>query len=1316
VNANSMSVVNSNMMKGKGGCVALQVVPVRIRGENNKTVTTLALLDACSQETFIRKTLVEKLNIHVTGYESLAVTTMAGESVIQAGHVNFTVEAVRNPQRRVRVQGVSVENLNVTSAHPGDLNRWEHLKGIEIPDVDINEVTLLIGANTPAAQVHMESRIGRSGEPFAVRTILGWCVIGPTRTDEGGTKERRSVNFLSSVQNDMDNQISRFLELDSIGVGEVPGMSVEDRKAMKILEESTKLVDGKFEVGMLWRHENPWLPDNRSTAEARLNSLKRKLVKDPKLHEKYTEFMNKLIDKEYARKLTPEEAQTHTDKTWYLPHHSVVNPRKPEKVRVVFDAAATHQNVSLNDQLMQGPDLISSLLGILLRFRERPIAIVGDIEAMFLQVRVPDEDTEALRFLWWTDGQLDGPVDEYKMVRHIFGARDSPACCNFALKETAKNCRGFSQEAREAVLKSFYVDDMVGSVDTVDIGISRIQDVSAIVGDGGFHIRGWLSNSLEVMMSVPESVRAAAVVDLDFDKSPVNRTLGMEWNVKLDIFRFSVSLAEKPATKRGVLSTLSSLFDPMGFICPIILTAKNIMQHLWSLKIDWDEDIPPAEQRVWEEWKADLSALATVSIPRCHLSQATENLLEASLHSFSDGSTVGYGMCSYLRFIYKDGTIQCSLLIGRARCAPVRTTSIPRLELQAARLAVRIYQTIQEELTYSISSVWFWTDAQTVLNYISNESKRFNVYVANRVAEIRAVTTPDQWRHCPGVENPADDASRGLSSRDLSLQHRWLRGPEFLWKTEDCWPPNQAVVTELAENDPEVKRHVNVHVLTSVEENVAMQLIDRSQSWKELVRQAALVMRLGQIYANEDESSLVAVKEAKEWILKAVQRQYFPEEMARLQDGGPVKTGSRIRNLKPVLVNGILRVGGRLDNAPTLSSDEKYPVILPKNHKISQLVMRDAHQRLAHAGREQTLAETRKEFWILGGRNLSKRTIGNCIDCRRENARPMHQIMAALPEFRLVPFQPAFTTTGCDLFGPLAVKWGRNSTVKRWGCLFTCLVTRAVYLETVQSLSTDDFILTLRQFTSRRGPPEDIRCDNGSNFTGADRELTRAIEEWNQQLIVTEMQQRGIRFTFQPPNAPHMAGVWERLVKTSKRHLRALSGGILLTDNGLRTLLAEAEAIMNGRPLCPVSEDPKDYESLTPNHFLMQRKLVGLPPGIFAKEDGLLRKEWRKVQWATELFWQRWVREYLPSLQKLDKWRTTQRDVRVGDLVLLVEDGVKRGQWPLGRVTKLVSGKDNHVRSAFVKTETAEYHRPIVKMCLLEAAEDRSNDESSEEQ
>ncbi|XP_064619558.1 uncharacterized protein LOC135482999 [Lineus longissimus] len=1301
--SNQPDVANSYAVGSSRPRVALQVVPIRVLGPG-ASVTTYALLDSGSEETFIRKSLSDRLKLRVGSQETMAISTMAGESSLIVNRVSLEVEAVRSPSKKVGIQGVVVPTLDISTARP-NVSKWPHLEDIEMPEVDIEDVTMLIGANVPEVQVHLESRLGKAGEPFAVRTLLGWSVFGPISPAGSDSKQKVNAHFMKYGETRPESHLHQFLELDSLGVVEKKGMSAEDRRALKRLEDTTRKTDNRYEVGMLWKAENTWLPDNRALAESRLESLRRKLVKNPELHEKYTAFMTKLFSQGYAVQLSEEEKLKGNSKTWYLPHHSVTHPRKPEKVRVVFDAAAKFKGVSLNDQLLNGPDLTNSLLGILLRFREQPVAIVGDIEGFFLRVGVPDDDNEALRFLWWENGDLTGPVVECKMVRHIFGAKDSPCCCNYALKQTAEKSVGFSEQAVNAIKRSFYVDDHVDSVDTAETGIGQIQEVTELLRDnGGFRVTGWISNDREVLNTVPESERAKSLLNLDLDKLPVSRALGVEWDVEEDVLKFSVVKPSQPDTKRGVLSALSSLFDPIGLICPVILEAKNIMQRLWKIQKDWDDPLPADELRNWEDWKNGLSSLTGVKIPRCYL-VCQQEVKDISLHNFSDASSIGYGMCAYLRFEYPNGDVSCSLVIGRSRCAPVKTTSIPRLELQAATLATRISSSIQEELRLKIARVTFWTDSMTVLQYIQNETKRFHVYVANRVAEIRDVTTPGQWRHCPGSLNPADDASRGVKPSAMADLKRWWQGPEFLLKSEEYWPESD--VGPLPDTDVAVKREKTVLVTTEldVKECGLHKLILEAKSWSSLTTKAAFVMSMGKTGPVPEFVTAEEEEKASRWIIETIQAESFAQEIHQLRNGKEVK-GETMKGLKPILVDNILRVGGRLEKAPTLSEDEKHPIILPKEHYVSKLVMRQAHGDLAHAGREQSLAETRKKFWVLGGRRLAKKIVRECIDCRRQNARPMEQVMAALPACRLTPYKPSFSFTGVDLFGPLEVKWDRG-TAKRWGCLFTCLATRAVYLEVVQSLSTDDFILTLRQFISRRGPPEVIRCDNGSNFTGAERELREAIETWNQRTITDNMQQRGIKFIFQPPTAAHMSGVWERLVKTSKHHLKALSGDRLLTENGLRTLLAEAEAIMNGRPLCSVSDDPKDLEVLTPNHFLLHRKVSGLPPGIFVKEDHLLRREWRKVQYLLDLFWKRWLKEYLPGLQRREKWQTEKRNVRVGDLVMLAEDNIRRSQWPLGRITEVYPGTDDVVRSATVKTASAEYHRPIAKLCLLEAVEDK---------
>ncbi|XP_022801565.1 uncharacterized protein LOC111339226 [Stylophora pistillata] len=215
--------------------------------------------------------------------------------------------------------------------------------------------------------------------------------------------------------------------------------------------------------------------------------------------------------------------------------------------------------------------------------------------------------------------------------------------------------------------------------------------------------------------------------------------------------------------------------------------------------------------------------------------------------------------------------------------------------------------------------------------------------------------------------------------------------------------------------------------------------------------------------------------------MRLVQAQSFAEELRDLKANKKVKSSSRLVKLKPVLAEGVLRVGGRLKEAVVLSYNEKHPIILPKKHNVSQLTVRCCHERLARADKEQTLAQTRKMFWILGGKGLAKSIIRNCFKCRRLNERPMKQIMAPLPKERLEPYKPPFTFSGVDFFGPLMVKWGRGSA-KRWGCLFSCLTTRAVFLELVPSLETDDFIMALRQ--PKGTPPRKSDRTEGPTLLG----------------------------------------------------------------------------------------------------------------------------------------------------------------------------------------------------------------------------------------
>ena len=388
---------------------------------------------------------------------------------------------------------------------------------------------------------------------------------------------------------------------------------------------------------------------------------------------------------------------------------------------------------------------------------------------MFLQGRVRPSDCDDLRFLWWPNGDLSSEPQEYKMMVHLFGGTLSPSCANFALHRTAEdNKADFDSETIETVYRHFYMDDALKSVESEDKAIRLANQLRELMSRGGFNLTKWLSNSRKVIESLPEDSRASQVKSLDFDKLPVERVLGVQWNVELDQFGFKITIKPRPATRRGNLSMVSSVYDPLGFCAPFVLKAKLILQDLCRKKYQWDEPIPPHYLTLWESWLQELPKLENLVIDRCFKPPNFGKVVSSQIHHFADGSQSGYGAVSYLRLQDDEGNVKCSFLMGKSRLSPIKCVTIPRLELSAAVIATRLDQTCRKELTFNIDESKFWTDSTCVLRYIKNLDKRFQTFVANRVATIHELSTPEQWAHIGTELNPADDASRGVPAESLS--------------------------------------------------------------------------------------------------------------------------------------------------------------------------------------------------------------------------------------------------------------------------------------------------------------------------------------------------------------------------------------------------------------------------------------------------------------------------------------------------------------------------------------------------------------------
>lgn len=345
----------------------------------------------------------------------------------------------------------------------------------------------------------------------------------------------------------------------------------------------------------------------------------------------------------------------------------------------------------------------------------------------------------------------------------------------------------------------------------------------------------------------------------------------------------------------------------------------------------------------------------------------------------------------------------------------------------------------------------------------------------------------------------------------------------------------------------------------------------------------------------------------------------------------------------------------------------------------------------------------RAGYWITNLSRITASIIYSCVPCRMMRRPPETQKMCDLPKDRTEE-APPFTYVGCDLFGPFQVVHGRK-TEKKYGVIFTCMSSRAVHLELLDDMTTDSFINCLRCFFALRGDVRQIRCDRGTNFVGADNELNRALEEIDNSLLKSFLLQHRCEFVFNTPGSSHMGGAWERLIHT----VRSVLTGIMIESHGrldtysARTVMYEAMAIVNSRPIAPFSD--QDSSPLTPNQILhMKSGVVMPPPGKFDTADVYSRKRWRRVQGLVENFWTRWRTHYLNNLQRRSKWQDERRSLKVGDVVMLKE-GTFRSDFCMAKVIRVLPSKDGLVRRVEIKTSHSVIERPISKLVLLVEAE-----------
>lgn len=1315
----------------------LKILPVQVVGPKG-AVDTFALMDDGSTVTLVDDSIAT--SIGATGpIDPLKIETINELKTAESASRRVTIGIKGVNDREKRMQARTVKNLQVSSQRvPQDLvEGCPHLSDIKGQLTYSNaKPQVLIGQDNWHLLLTEETRRGDKDHPVASLTPLGWVLHG-SQTRSFGQKID-FVSHMKETEDDLEHLVKKYFEMDALYLNPKRPKTDPEEKALRILEEKTeKIEETRYQTGLLWKKEDVKFPDNYENSLKRLFNIEKKIDRDPALKKKYVEQMDALIKKGYAEPAPPQKT---LDKTWYLPHFAVINPMKPAKLRVVHDAAAKTRGVALNDMLLKGPDLLQSLPGVVMRFRQHLVGVTADIKEMFMQVKLRADDRDALRYLWRGDRRDNQPPEEYRMTSLIFGASSSPSTAIYVKNLNAKQHEKTHPEAAAAIVDKHYVDDYLDSFRSLEEAIKITSDVREVHKKASFELKQWKSNSTSLLEALGEENH---IEDLELYKSEerTERVLGVVWKLNTDELTFNLNLARVPSTltegkqptKREALRIVMSLFDPLGFASPVTIRAKQLLQEVWRRGTAWDDRIDEDLAEQWESWMGHLKSLHDIAIPRQYLHYSDAASLE--LHVFSDASESAYATVLFWRAVTPDGEVGTSLIMAKAKVAPLKLTSIPRLELQAAVMGTRLADAIIEEHERKPDRRVFWTDSKTVLTWIRTGSRSYKPYVAHRLAAIEESSKVNDWRWVPTKLNVADDATRDVPTA-FGKQHRWYKGPDFLYLPEGSWPTEPEKKGPEEPSDEERTHHVTGGRSTRLAEGLpdpkkfsswdrlrystarVLQFIDLCRApkqkvnyrrtrknkeadptWKK-VRPAAAKKQAPAPVTRSTVRFLPVTAEllqrAEELLMRSSQEEAFLEEIQLLSNGKQVHKESRLHQLSVESRNGTLYLRSRIRAARDVEEKVKHPLVVDGDHPTVKLWIQSVHRQLHHTGVEATVNECRQQYWVLRLRPTTRAIIRRCLFCRMKTQTPPHPRTGDLPACRLAHHKRPFSFTGVDYFGPLSVTVGRTRQ-KRYVAIFTCLTTRAIHLEVASSLSADSAVMAVRRMIARRGCPTEIWSDNGTNLKGADKELRQAIDA----ATAEEAAKRTIAWRYIPPGAPFMGGAWERMVRSVKTALTATLHERHPTEEVLNTLLAEVEYTVNSRPLTHVSVSIEDPEALTPNHFLLGGPGRVPQPGTFTEQDAVSRSSWRAAQRLADVFWLRWVKEYLPELQHRREPHGRGRPVEVNDLVQVVDPNLPRNVWIRGRVVATYPGPDGIVRTVDIRTKGGVLRRPVRKLVIL---------------
>ena len=1144
--------------------------------------------------------------------------------------------------------------------------------------------------------------------------------------------------------------LREMLDLEYVGITEPKfekQLTAREEYAVEYLEEHLEYLpeEKRFQVKLPFDPDLPPLVDNYLAAHNRLIGLRTTLTNQRTKRELYEEAMQKYLDKNHAQKVSAEDEKA--PEIFYLPHHGVMKltaEGKTNKIRIVFDCSAKDRNGnSLNKSMMVGPVPDANLVQILTRFRMNKVAVGADVSECFLTVKMHPDDQNKFRFLWF-DNQ--GQVEKYKFTSLIFGSAASPWISSTCLFKLLDRHLEQDQELVEKIKKSIWVDDIVLSEPSVRQARRVLDSLMPIFSEASFRLAKLVASDDAVLNHFPDD---QLLFPRGIERKGSMKVLGVDWSVDEDEiyigrdFEKSFSSRKGYDTKRTVAKAVGSIYDPLGILLPWKMGGNLLIKDIWSYheqlaatrgiekatKALWDERLPQDLQDKIDMWKDGHEKAKEIRLPRWISLDAGAESKE--IYGFADASPFAFGCVTYLRVKFPNGVVQCRFLAARGKVNKVNGYSLPRCELLAAKFLATLVYNLKEFMDLSEDfPCKLFGDSTVALCWIKGDPAQWKTFVHNAVKAIHKFTSPSEWYHVPGLENPADLLTRPHSPAEIAAHKEWLDGPAFAYteqlpKQPQFYRPSAEAAKEFRE-PPEGTLLVGAALRGTPLEHPVKTLLDRYSDirkvlriivrWKRAARGRSLfalnqppLITHGDLVAGADE------------LMKYVQAQLFSEEIKALSKGKPVSSTSRLVSLNPVLEDGLIRARGRLALLPPSQDDDgspadpvpeyNRPIVVANDGDIVPRVILFIHEDTDHATTDTVHAAMRKRWWLLRARRLINDVKKKCVTCRKVTGRPPKQILPPLPAQRLAVNQPPFTHVAIDGLGPVYVadEDKRKKPKKAWVLVISCMTTRGLNLELLEDNTAESFVQAMRRHFADYGRARSVRLDNFPShikMAGLFEKLSKG--ETVQLHARSRRKTAGIYWSWSAVYQPSTNGVIERAVKSVKEILLKELGRTLVDRAQLITLLKEVKQVINSRPLIQLPRGSvDDGEVITPHHLIYGHNLSFLPLG--EPEEGKPTKTgsyWAQKQYILKKFWDDFKRQYIDSLLALQGQVRDLKDPQVGDLVICKIPVKKRQEWPIGVIEKTKPGLDGHVRRLYIRTANGLLERDHGNVVVLRHLEE----------